>query len=537
MSWDTVVIGSGPGGLTAAVALARAGQRVLVLEQHYLPGGWTHSFSLEGYRFSPGVHYLGDLQEGGGLRRLYEGLGVARDLEFCEMNPDGFDHFCISGERFDQPRGLDRWIARLDVDFPHERAGIRRYFEILSQVAIELRRCDTMLGFPQVLALPLRAPTLTRWGLRTLDALLRSCIQDPMLRAVLSAQSGNHGLPPSRVSLPLHAAMAAHYYDGAFYPRGGAKRIPQAFIKELRRNRGEIRMRARVAKILVERGRVAGVEMADGERIEAHSVISNADPALTYGKLLPKEHCPRQLRKVARMEYSVSVVSVFAAVDMDLRKLGYDSGNYWWYRSTDVDRLYTAAERGLSDAELDGVFLAITSLKDPGHRHHGHHTLEMFSFVPFTAFERFGGTGQGDRGAAYEELKRLLSRRVLAAAEHIIPGLSRHVRFLEVGTPLTNDFYCETYRGAAYGTAKTPWQLGPLSFSQRGPVRGLHLCGASTIAHGVAGASMSGLVAAQRILDLAHPEQCLSSTGQHLRILQAEHAEDWQPVDTTRVAA
>ena len=87
-NWDTIVIGSGAGGLGAAVALSNLGQKVLVLEQHYLPGGWCHTFALEGHKFSPGVHYIGQLQEGGRMRSMLEGLGVGGDIVGIQQRSD-----------------------------------------------------------------------------------------------------------------------------------------------------------------------------------------------------------------------------------------------------------------------------------------------------------------------------------------------------------------------------------------------------------------------------------------------------------------
>jgi phytoene dehydrogenase-like protein len=385
-----------------------------------------------------------------------------------------------------------------------------------------------MLRLPHALTLPLATPTLFRWGLRTQSALLDRTIRDPLLRAFLAVQCGNHGLPPSRVSLPLHAAMVRHYHDGAYYPRGGAKRIPLAMIKALRRRGGQIRLRARVERVLVERGRAVGVELAGGERIHAASVISNADPAVTFGRLLGRGAGERERSKVRRSEWSVSTLSVFCAVEMDLARLGYDSGNYWWFRHRDVAGFYERALQQLPGAEVDMVFVAITTLKDPSHRYAGLHTLEIFTFVPhapFAAFARQGAGGARDPG--YERFKEALGDKVIAAAENVIPGLAQALRFRSVGSPLTNDFYCEAPRGAAYGTAKTPWQLGPFSFGVQTSVPGLWSCGASTLSHGVAGAAFSGLAAAQQVLHAERPEDLLGPADGSIKIYPADRPEEW----------
>jgi phytoene dehydrogenase-like protein len=132
---------------------------------------------------------------------------------------------------------------------------------------------------------------------------------------------------------------------------------------------------------------------------------------------------------------------------MDLRALGYDSGNYWWYRNRHVGDQYRRMERRMPEGPIDALFVSVSSLKDPSARRDGHHTLEMFTFLPYAPFAKWRDTPPEARPAAYHALNARLTERMLDACEEVIPGARRHMRFCELGTPLTNDYFCATRAG------------------------------------------------------------------------------------------
>ena len=533
MDADVIVIGSGAGGMAAAVALARANKRVLVFEQHYLPGGWCHSFPMSGYQFSPGVHYIGDLGPGGNMRQIYEGLGVANDLVFLELNPDGYDHVHIGDERFDIPKGREVYAERLKSRFPSEADGIDRYLSTCARISNQLSADFEIRTLGGAIKSGWRKRDVIFQGLLPLDRFLDRFTKDPLLRAILTIQSGDHGVGPRRALTAIHAAVASHYFEGGWYPKGGGKALPKAFIKELRRCGGEISVRTGVNRILIEgqgsTKKVAGVQLESGEQILAPLVISNADPVVTYGKLLESEHLNSKInRHLRRTKWSTSALSLFLAVDMDVQAAGLDSGNYWWSKTTDIQASYDFATNPYLDAtnELPGTFLTCTTLKDPSKRAHGHHTMEAFSFVPWEAFRQWENTGPGDRPEAYKKLKASLADRMFEALENTLPGIRDATVFAELGTPLTNRYYVASTAGNLYGTEKTWNHVGPFSWPVKTPINGLMMCGASTSGHGVAGATMSGLAAAHTALGCRY-DDLFQPAGQSLYCYPADYPELW----------
>jgi phytoene dehydrogenase-like protein len=530
---DTIVIGSGSGGLTSALALARAGQKVLVLEEHHAPGGWCQNFSKGGFTFSPGVHYIGRLGPGGETRAIYEGLGAANDLVFFEQNPQHYEHCHIAGVKFDYHADLPTLTERLLQRFPQDSKGIGKYMELLRNLVYQFPLLLEIDSIKDVLLMPYRTRHIGRYGLYSLKRILEGFISDPVVRGILSVQCGDQGLPPSRTMMMLHAGLARHYEHGGYYPRGGGGAIARALVKAIRSAGSEVLLGAGAEKILTESTgggrRALGVRLADGKELRARHVISNADPHRTFHGLVGEEHLSRKLKKrLDKTRYSLPSLVLFLAVDMDVAAAGLDSGNIWYSSEPDFDKVFlNAQDPGLYDKDsFEALFISAPTLKDPTSYNGRGHTLEVVTFVGYDTFRQFEGTEPGSRPREYEILKQKIVGMFFNTLEKVIPGLSRHVVFCELGTPLTNAHYTAATNGCSYGTEKSYSQIGPMAYRVGTEIKGLRLVGASTVAHGVSGAAVSGLHGAASILGCKWPE-LLNPQGQQLQTYPSEDQGSW----------
>jgi len=534
-TYDTIIVGAGVGGLSAAICLARTGQKVLVLEQHDVPGGWCHSFYLNGYRFTPGVHYVGLLDKGQSTSELYEGLGIANDIAFYKMNPKAFEHCWIEDERFDYPDNFEDLKTALIERFPHEKKGINKYLTLVENVGKQLQLIPKVRGFWQHLTIPFRTKHMGKYSPFSLKRVINWHVKDPLLQSFLNVQFGDHGLAPAKASFIMHAAIMNHYAFGGFYPMGGGGAIVKAMTNKIKEHHGKVQTSTSVKRILIEgdkKKKAVGVELDSGEQIFADRVISNADPAITYFDLIGKEHLNKKLlKKLNKTTYSCTSLMLFLTVDMDVKKAGLDSGNIWKLTDKDFDKIYIDSQQTdiLEGEEFPGMFISCTTLKDPISFDGRYHTLEAITYINYDAFAAFKDE-KDERSKAYLEFKEQIIQKFLRSLEKVVPGITANIVHKELGTPVTNEFYINSTDGNVYGTEKSLKHIGPFAYKMKTEIENFYLCGASTVSHGVAGASYSGVQTAASILGCRQDDLIQPDDTQNLEIYEAEddaNYPDW----------
>lgn len=503
--YDCIVIGSGIGGLCCAALQARLGRRVCVLEQHYTAGGFTHSYERAGFEWDVGVHYIGDVHKPRHtLRRVFDLISDGQ-LQWARMDAV-YDRIIIGKRTVDFVAGRERLGASLKSHFPDEAQAIDAYLALIERVARSAQKYFAGQAMPRLAARaynavrPLMVPKAC---FQTVREVLEGLTRNQELISVLAGQWGDYGVVPRDAAFLMHATVVKHYFDGGNYPVGGSWRIADSIIPVIRAAGGEVFTYARVKEILIEDGRATGVLMANGDRLRAAAVVSDAGARLTFGELLPQAERERHgyAAKLAQVKPSAAHLCLYAGFSGSAVALGLPRTNLWVYPSIDHEGNVARFAQDLN-APFPMLYISFPSAKDPewDARYPGKSTVEVLTMGPWEPFAQWAGTTWHRRGADYEALKAKLQERMLEALYRQLPQLRGALAYAELSTPLSTRWFGQASRGEIYGLDhdvqrfKQDW-LHPLT-----PVKGLYLTGQDVVSAGVGGALMGGFLTTSAML-------------------------------------
>ncbi len=494
--WDAVLIGSGLGALMCAARLAKAGWRPLVLEQHYVAGGYAHHFQRKHkgtkYLFDVALHQTGGLKPGHFMRRVFEELGLLELIELVEM--DIVHRSIYPGLDVTVPQDLRAYRSLLKEKFPHESEGIDRFIGIMTAIPKEIAR----LGMPglETSGDPSEvAPTAMRLMTSSLEDVFDETVGDPQLRALLAQLWPYLGLPPKECSAIIWAQMWTSYHvGGCFYIRGGGQALSNALCRVIEDGGGAIKLRTLVEKILLDAsGRACGVRTAGGQQFYAPVVVSNASAPATFTRLLDEQAVPPALREqVLSLPISTSIVQAYVGIDGDAAELGLPEHEVFVNVGTDPQAEWEAIQRG--EIEKQSVLLANHSRVNADACPPGKSVVEA-------AILAMGEHWIGLPEQEYARKKARVTEFLIDRIAEFIPDVRARIEVIEVGTPKTMQEYSLNPGGAVYGYANTTSAHTIFRPQQRTPIPGLYLAGAWTFpSAGFGGAMMSGYTAAELIL-------------------------------------
>jgi all-trans-retinol 13,14-reductase len=521
--WDTIIIGAGLGGLTAAAKLVRSGKRVLVLDRNPHPGGTAYNYRRGQFVFPMGPLGISNI---GIVSRIFADVTGGKGLKYQRV------HYRFMAFGLDIPLSMPfrRMVDELTRFFPAESDRIHRFFQDVAETVSIVQpgsRTDDSMGSKAIS------------GMSAAEYLQN--INDWRLRRIL----GSIGTAEPYAGFALLASMwSLMCREGIWLPYGGLRRLCDELIEVVTcygepgglghgtveskssEANGIVKLRTDVKRIRVNKGKVAGVVLTDGSIIDSKSVISNADYKMTFLDLFDASDIPPELySSVSRARQSGSVLQVCLGVKRrrvdlsvfrDASRIIYRRSDGTLEQNDEIDwREPMIRPEAVARQELE---ISLLSQQDPNLSPPGGAVIVVRTGAPYSHFVNFR-LGRCQRTSAYGEYKIQLARALLNETSRILPGLDRAISTMDVATPLTFRDQGGRSEGAVAGWS---WKYEDSGDSVPReliltPVEGMYMAGYQAFSMlslgGVPTAMESGRRAAQAVLDHAGPVNKISIPG------------------------
>jgi len=449
-----VIIGAGIGGFIAANLMARAGLRVLLIEQHYMVGGYCSTFRRKGFTFDAATHFYPLLGNPATIPgRLLTELGITTG--WVKMDP--VDHFHFpDGSSFSVPADFQSYLARLKEEFHSEAIALDEFFEAAREAYL--------LGLLQYFRFR-NTDRANQYERLTVRQALDSYFKDRKLKLLLTADCPHWGSPPCRTSFLFDSMLRLSYFLGNYYPRGGSQAFADELARRFEENGGHILMSSLVRKILVRHGAAYGIEVETGSlrarftrKVKAGAVISNADYLMTLeGMLEPGAVSAQYLASIRSLRPTFSCFLTHIGIkELSTELLRQIQGYYW--DTWDADRVGQEALK---------FKLFVPTLFDEALSPPGCHVIIIQKVVDIDY------SSIGD----WASYKQGVEEFITSNLERLIPHFTEKIVTISSASALTSYRYTLNQQGAMLGWEMSPDQLGENRPGIAGPIRDLYFVG------------------------------------------------------------
>ena len=463
-----------------------------------------HTFKRRDYEWDVGLHYVGEVhREGKMLNRIFRYL-TDDQLKWAEMG-EVYDKIIFGREEFDYIKGEDNFKARMKEYFParEDQEAIDKYVHLVRAASHNSKGLFAQRALPKFVPnfvagfIGRKAKTFYS---QTTRQVLDGITKNEKLIGVLTGQFGDYGLPPSKSSFMMHAMLTKHYMNGGSYPTGGSSQIFETMKLPIYRAGGEVYINARVNRILVEKGKAVGVEMADGTIIKAPKVISGAGIYNTYHSLLNGlEETKKYNDLMKNITPSYSHICLYVGLKHTSEELKLPKSNYWIYpENPNHDENIQKYVKDPNNSEFPVLYISFPSAKDPSwlDRYPGRSTIELISIGEYDQFAKWEDKKWKKRGEEYEAYKEEISQKMLNRMYDFLPHLEGKIDTYELSTPLSTKHFTNYQHGEIYGIEHTPKRFKQDMLRIQTPIKNCFLTGQDVITCGLGGAVYAGFLTA-----------------------------------------
>ena len=500
-----IIIGSGLGGLSTGVILAKNGFDVTILEQAKQVGGCLQCFQRDGAKFETGMHFIGSLEDGQVLSNYLNYLGIKDKIVVNSLDKNAYDIVSLNGEKFSFPNGREAFIEHFSERFPDQRANLERYCELVSQVASLSPFRDLKIIDDETL---IKGNDLL---FKSLNEILDETITDPLLRNVLVGNLSLYSAEKDKTPFAVHAFIFDFYNNGAFRIVGGSDTIAKSLTEELLRHGGRIITHQKATEILIENKTAVGVITEDGKFHEADIVISDINPKQLIDLVHDTAFSEAYRARIKDIKNTSSVFSLYLRFKEN--EMPYLNSNFYGFQSVTPWEMNGNVDKKWPQGYL---YMHHCHEKDPKFAKSG----VILSYMSIDALDKWKNTTIGHRGVDYERFKQEMAERLLDAVEKEFPGLRDKIADYYAATPLTYRDYTLTPDGSIYGLAKDVNKgiTGRVSYKTKVP--NLFLVGQNINSHGMLGVLVGTMtVCSQLIGEQTIRQQIIEANRKSLLII------------------